>query len=160
MRKPNHAPRESVTLGTPRTTAEDRVDPRQQFARIEGFAQIIVCPAVEPGDAVVILTQRGEHQNGGIAVPAQPLACAQPVFTGHHHVQHDEVETRLCTLAIHLSRVPRDGGTHPIAFKIARQRRPDFGVVVDDKDMRLLGHTLPMYIRDRNRLPLPVCHHL
>src|SRR5579864_434249 len=43
---------------------EDRLDPAEELARIEGLGHIVVGPELQPHDPVHILAARGEHDDG------------------------------------------------------------------------------------------------
>jgi hypothetical protein len=65
---------------------------RQKLLEGEWLDQIVVCPGVEPGDAVVDALARGEHQDR-CPVPrlTQSATDLKAVDTWHGHVEDDYV---------------------------------------------------------------------
>src|SRR5574343_151077 len=76
-----------------RTTAQHGVDAGQQFAWVEGLAQVVVGAHFQAHDAVHVLALGGEHDDGCAVVGGtQAAADREAVFAGHHQVQHDQID--------------------------------------------------------------------
>ena len=60
---------------------EDGADTRREFARIEGFRQVVVGAEFQPDDAVHIFSACGQHQHRHTAVLAQPLQKFETVHS-------------------------------------------------------------------------------
>ena len=86
-------------------SAQDRLHPRQQLARVEGLHQVVVGADLEPHDPVRILPERAEHQHRRAACRSQPARRRQPVLPRHHHVEHDEIEAARAERRVHLGHV-------------------------------------------------------
>ncbi len=76
----------------PHAAANDRAEPREQLVEVERLRQVVVCTAVEAGDAGLHGVTRRQHQNrhrgsGGTELPAH----AQPIERGQNHVEDDGV---------------------------------------------------------------------
>ena len=122
-------------------TAEDRIDPGQKLARIEGLGQIIICTGVEPLDPSVIVAERRQHENRRLLLlPAQPCAGREPVLSRHHDIEHDQIEFVLAQSCIHLARAFGPRRAQPVFLQVARHGVPDLGMIIDDQNMRRCRH--------------------
>ena len=77
-----------------RRAAQQRLDARQQLARLEGLGQVVVGAQLEADDAVDGLAARGEHQQRQAAragVGAQLAREVEAVAVGQHEVEHQRV---------------------------------------------------------------------
>jgi len=72
--------------------AQDDLDARQQFARVEGLGQVVVGAEFEADDAVDLVAARGEHQDRQRAVLPPRLAQIETVAIGEHGVKNQQVE--------------------------------------------------------------------
>jgi hypothetical protein len=76
-----------------RAAAQHGVDAGQQFARVEGLAQVVVGAHFQAHDAVHVLALGGQHDDRRAVVGGtQAAADRQAVFAGHHQVEHDQVD--------------------------------------------------------------------
>ncbi len=68
-------------------------DAQHQFARFEGFAQIVVRPGLEAGDAILRGAAGGQQQDRQVLGLCQPQRLRQfeAAFARHHHVQHHQI---------------------------------------------------------------------
>src|SRR5262249_56108802 len=55
-----------------RRPAAERVDPRDQFRKVERLGQVVIRAQVQPADPVIGRTGRGQHQDPGTTRPAGP----------------------------------------------------------------------------------------
>ncbi len=72
--------------------AQHAADPRQQLARVERLAHIVVGAELEPGDAVVRLSRCRQHDDADIGLLAQIAGEAEPVLARHVDVEECEVD--------------------------------------------------------------------
>jgi len=72
--------------------AQHRVDPGQQFARVEGFCEIVVGAHLEAKDAVDIFAARGQHDDRRLRFGADFSAQAQAVLAGQHDVEDQQID--------------------------------------------------------------------
>jgi hypothetical protein len=108
----------------------------QQFARVEGLAQVVVGADFEADDAVDVLALGGEHDDRGAVVGrAQAAADRQAVLAGHHQVEHDQVDRVAQQDAIERLAVLGHDHFEPFLRQVAAQQVADAGVVVDDHDL-------------------------
>ena len=119
MGEPDALAREWVLRRALLAASHDGPDPGQQLARIEGFGEIIIRAAFQTLDAVVVLSEGGQHQDRCAALLTQSFARSQPVFAGHHHIEHDQIERMSCALSVHLCGTFGDRGSHAVPFEIA-----------------------------------------
>ena len=75
-------------------TAEDRLDPGEQFACGKGFDQIVVGSHLKADDPVRLIAPSGQHQDRRGFVLARPELTAEhePVIARHHHIKDDQVD--------------------------------------------------------------------
>ena len=71
---------------------------------------------------------------------AQAAAYAQAVFTGEHDIEDDEVEERAVVGRKEGFAVGEMAHSEPVVRKAFAEKAGEFGVVVDDTDMRRSGH--------------------
>ena len=112
-------------LGTPAvSSAQQRVDPRAEDRALEGFAQEVIGPHLEPLDLVELAVLGREHEQRGLhARGAQVVADVEAVALGQHDVEHDDVELvveareepALAVVALHdvKALVPQEVGDGP-----------------------------------------------
>src|SRR5699024_300719 len=60
--------------------AEDRLNAQDQFARLEGFGQVIVGTTLETLDPVIHLIHRGQEQDRYLTLLTEPARELKPVF--------------------------------------------------------------------------------
>ena len=118
-----------------RVTAQHRVDPRQQFTRIEGLRKIIVGAHLEAEDAIDILAARGQHDDRDLQFGAELAAQAEAVFPGQHDVENDQVDAMIGQGARHFAAIGGGGHVAGVAAQIFGDQRPRLAVVLDDKDV-------------------------
>ena len=123
-------------------SAQDRLDPGQQLTRIEGFGQIVVGPDLQPHDTVSFITQGCQHQDRNGPLRTQTSADREAIFARHHHIQHDQIELTHLHRRIHCDGIGGRSRAHAVLFQIFHQGIADITVVIDDQNMRRLGHHL------------------
>ena len=98
---------------------------------------------VQAGYPVDVIAPRRQHQHGNLAQLPDPLQDLDPVHSGHHDIEHDQVR-----------RAARGGGNrratvracrHVVAFfdQVFLQQRRQLDIVVDEED---LVHRTPSVI--------------
>ena len=108
----------------------------QQFARVEGLAEVVVGADFEADDAVDVLALGGQHDDGRAVVGgAQAAADRQAVFAGHHQVEHDQVDRVAQQDAVERLAVFGHDDLEAFLRQVAAQQVADAGVVVDDHDL-------------------------
>jgi hypothetical protein len=81
-----------------RATPQHRLYPRQEFLRAEGFDDIVVGAAFEPGDAVHLFAARGQQDDRQAArawLLAQLAASAPGRTAGQHPVDQGNIRQGL-----------------------------------------------------------------
>ena len=73
-------------------TPEQRIQAQHQFARLEGFGQIIVGAALKSRDPVFGLAARSQHQNRKIVSRAQIGSKIETALARHHDIKHQAIE--------------------------------------------------------------------
>lgn len=132
-----------------RRAPQDRLDPREQFTRVERFGQVIIRPQLETHDPVHLFAERGQKDHRHRALRRQPATDRQPILARHHHIEHHQIEPPLGKLAVHRRRPLGPRRPHPVLLEIARHGVANICTVINDKDMWDLGHN-GQTIRFRN----------
>ena len=63
----------------------------QQLLGLEGLGDVIVGPRLQTGDDILGIRTSGEHDDGNVRLLSNMPAYLDPVDTGKHEVQKDEV---------------------------------------------------------------------
>ena len=113
---------------------QDRIYPRDQFARAERFGHIVVAADFEPEDAIDFLVAGRQEQDRRIGGLADLAADLQPVHLGHADVEHDEVVDIAVEAGQRLPAVLRNGNRHAALLEREADDVADMGVVVDDEN--------------------------
>ena len=133
------------TRPAPRTRApQQALDPRQQLARIEGLAQVIVSADFEADDAVYVLALGREHDDGCAVIGrAQAPANRQAVFTGQHQVENHQGRLLAQNPRHRLRAVRLNGHAQAIGFEVLAGQLGQTLIVFHDKNLPalLLHHT-------------------
>ena len=77
---------------------------------------------------------------GTLLVARMIAGQRQPVLARHHDVEQDEVDRISRQHLPRRRRVFRLGDAHAVARQIGGERLADVALVVDQQDMRFLGH--------------------
>jgi len=128
-------------LGRPRLgrALEDVADAQQQFARLERLGQIVVGADLQPPDPVGGMALGGQHQDGDVGGGPDRLGEIEAVLAGHHHVEDQAIEIDAFDERTRLGRVRRRGDAESARREIALQQATQPRIVVDDKEMRVVG---------------------
>ncbi len=118
-----------------RASAKHRSDPRQQFARIEGFGQIIVRPHLESDDPVDVLAASREHHQSQIRHGfAQAPTDGQSVLSGKADVEHGNIELVVAEFLVQRRGVGRRHDLTVILTQVPGDQRCDLVIVLDNDD--------------------------
>ena len=86
--------------------AKQGTDTGEQFVRCKGFRQIIVGARVKAFDPVVLLGLGCEHHDGRMdPIFTQAAQHLDPVHSGHHNVQYDDVVRPVSGIIIRIGSV-------------------------------------------------------
>jgi hypothetical protein len=109
----------------------------KQFARRKGFGHVIVRAHLQADDPIGLVVARGQHHDRHCAMlaGAQVAREREPIFTGHHHVEHDEVDGVRVQHRAHLAAVGHRGGAQAVLLQVVGDHAADLAVVVDDQDV-------------------------
>ena len=135
--------------GPQRVPAQHRMDARDQLARIERLAEVVVGAHLEADDPVDVLALRRQHDDRDVfAGAAQPPADREPVLAGQHQVEHDEARRVALQPLVELARVGNRAHLEALAREVAVEEVAQPDVVVDDQDagsvaLRLRTHRRP-----------------
>lgn len=70
---------------------QDGLDPRDQFARAEGFCDVIIRTQFQPQNAVDLIVAGGQEQDRHIGTGADATAGFEPVHMRQAHIQNDQI---------------------------------------------------------------------
>ena len=117
-----------------RGAPQDRLDPRDELARVERLRQVVVGADLEPDDLVDVLVARGQHQDRHVGALAQPLADLDPVDVRQHQVEHDQRRRVRGRLAERVGAGRRRPDRVARVLQVERDERRDRALVLDDQD--------------------------
>jgi hypothetical protein len=124
--------------------------PGQQFTRVEGLAQVVVGADFEADDAVHVLALGGQHDDRRAVVGrAQAAADREPIFAGHHEVEHDQVDRVAQQDAVQRLAILGHDDFESFLGEVAAQQVADARVVVDDGDLVGAGEEGLIHLGDR-----------
>ena len=128
--------------------AQHRVHAGQQFARVEGLAQVVVGADFQADDAVHVLALGREHDDRRAVVGgAQAPADRQAVLAGHHQVQYDQVGRLAQHQPVEGLAVLGEDDFETFLRQVAAQEVADARVVIHHQDLVgpccSLGHGSP-----------------
>ena len=95
--------------------------------------------ALEPGDAVLRLAARGQHQDGQIRLRTQIGREIEPAFARHHHVEHEAIEVDALDQLAGFGGVRRGGDPEAVGAEESLEQAAQPRVVVDHQKMRIVG---------------------
>ena len=110
-------------------------DARQQLARVEGLGHVVVGAYFKPDDAVHLLGNGGEKDDGRRGRFAQIFAQRKPVLSRHHDVENDQVESACLELPPGLAGVRCHRHAHAVLGEELGQEIADFLVIVYDENV-------------------------
>ncbi len=115
-------------------TAQHGLHARQQFARIERLAEIVVGAEFQSDNAVHVVRARGQHDHRNVVARRAELAQrGQSVDTRHHQVEHDQVGALAFEAPFERAGVMQHRYLDALPDQIVAQEIAQFRVVVDDK---------------------------
>ena len=125
--------------------AQDRLDARDELARVERLRQVVVGADLEPDDLVHVFVARGEHQDRDVRALAHALADLDPVEIREHQVEDDQVRTLARERVESLLARPNRADAVAGVLQVERDERGDRGLVLDHQHALSLGcHSLRM----------------
>src|SRR5216683_5684717 len=138
---------------------DDVADPQDQLARFERFRKEVVGALFEPVDPIFGLSHRSQQQDreaGAPSVTAQRTGQVEPAFSGHHYVEHNEIEGKARQIGARFLGVGGDRHAKPVLRQIAPQQVTQPRIVVDDKKVRFeIVHRPSVYKKTPVSPPAP-----
>src|ERR1044072_6206713 len=137
---------ETVSVGVRRAhlalagPAQHGLDSGEELAGGGGLGDIIVGAYLGADDPIHLLGLGGQQDDRDFARRADESGQGQPVLARHHDVEKDEVDRISREELARGRRIFRLGAPHPVAREILGERLSDLALVVDEQDMRFLGH--------------------
>ena len=120
-----------------RGAAQQRLDAREQLARLEGLGQVVVGAELQTDDAVHRLAARGQHQQRQAAqarIGAQLARQVQAVAVGQHQVEHQHVEELALQPCAPLREISGHGHLQTGRTQVGTDHAGQPGIVVDQED--------------------------
>ena len=99
---------------------------------MERLWQIVVCAHLKTDDAVDDLAPPGQDDDPDIQFLTQRAGQSQPVLTGQHQIQNDEIDRGLRHHPTHLAAVLRSRNPVTLAGQILLDEVADFALIVDN----------------------------
>ncbi len=129
-----HAEREHRGIGRWIGPAEYRLHARDELAGRERLGDVVVGTDLQTGDTVDLLVARGEHDDGGAALGADPAAHLEPVDPGETDVEDDETDRVAWQLGEGVLSAPHVHDLEPVALEIRADQGRDALFVLDEED--------------------------
>ncbi len=126
------APR--LGLGTV-PAAQQRANMGEDLARRARLGEIMVRAELEPDDAILLVTQRGEQDHRRPARLHQPTTGGKAVLARHHYVEDDEIDAAARQYALHLGHARGRRHSIAIAAQPLSEEQADTDIVVDHQQM-------------------------
>ena len=125
--------------------AQQVVDAQQQFARLKGLGQIVIAARGKPGDAVIRVGERREHEDGNVAVfVAQRFGERKARFARHHDIKHHEIKGEAAHALACFSRGSCHRHQKFILHQIGPDQLADAAVIVNHQNVPGLSHRLSL----------------
>jgi hypothetical protein len=119
-----------------RAAAQHGFDAGDQFARVEGFAEVIVGAHFEADHAVDRLVARGQHDHRSrLAACAQASAGGETVLAGNHQVEHHQLRLVAFEKGVELARIGQQQGVEAVPAEVGGEQLAQLGVVVDEENL-------------------------
>ena len=116
--------------------AQHRIDPGQQFTRVERLGEIVVRADFETDDAIGLVPLGGEHDHRRLRLGTHLAAQFETADAGQHDVENDQVDRRLSQHLAHLVAIAGGADLETVAAQELGDEMADLAIVVDDEDMR------------------------
>ena len=129
---------DGIRFGVPRPLTrapEHGSNAHEQLARTERFREVVVGADLEAHDAIDLVAERGQHDDGHIRCRAQLAANFEPALARQHEIQHDEIEAAMHERAPSLLSVGDRRCREAVLLEKIAQQRADLAVVVYDEDV-------------------------
>src|SRR6266566_339216 len=117
-----------------RRPTENRLDARDELARIERFGHVVVGSDLEADDLVDVLVARSQHEDRDVPPLANSPADLDAVDVGKHQIEHHQ--RRLLGFDLSQRVAPGRDSLDRVArvLQIERDERSDRGLILDDQD--------------------------
>jgi hypothetical protein len=138
---PHHRAKSLVRAYAP----QDRGQSRHQFARQEGFAQIVIGPHFQPQNPVHRIAPRGQHDDGRrVSIRAQATANRQAILARQHQVQHNDIGRIAHQRRVQRLAAVNRADVEPMLAQKAQKQSAQFGIIIyDDNAGGSFGHVRP-----------------
>jgi hypothetical protein len=108
-------------------------DAGHQLTWAERLDDVVVCAEVEADHLVGVAAARREQHDRDVARLAEPPTDLEPVESGQHHVEEDEVESLRASRRERLHSVFGNDHPMPVARHVQAQQVANPGIVIDDE---------------------------
>jgi hypothetical protein len=129
--------RDSVSISIPSKLSFPGLDARNEFARLERLADVVVCAELQARHAIDDVATSRQHDDRDVARLSHLAADCEAVFAGQHHIEKQQVRVFHGQLAEALVRVSCGYQLDAKTLEEFPQKFGMFAVVIDDKDF---GH--------------------
>src|SRR5258707_4732637 len=123
-----------------RAPPQHRADPRHQFPELAGLCDVVVGAELQPNDAIDRARGRRQHDDGNIDAALEVADDRQPVFFGHVEVEHHKVGHAVLDGAAQAFAPVAQRHVETVHPEVVADHLAGRRLVVDDDDMRTLGH--------------------
>jgi hypothetical protein len=115
--------------------------PRQQLPQLEGFADVVVGPDLEPHDAVHRLAERGDHDDAGhLGLAPQSPRDGKPAFPRQVEVEQHDLDRPGGERRVQRGAVRAGQGVVALRAKVFDDDLPQVGLVLHHGDADASRH--------------------
>jgi hypothetical protein len=122
---------------------EDGSDASDQFLKIEGLRNIVICADIQSSQAVALLPTSGQHNNWRLAWLSQQSKPFEAVPAWKHHVQDDQVRTQAPDNLKRGVAIGSQRDLEPLERQVVLEHLGERFVVVNNQDSCFLSHKSP-----------------
>jgi len=112
--------------------AKNGVDAGEQLIKLEWLGNVIIGAEIQAADAIRFLPASRDHQDWSRRMPPQLRADVKTVHPRQHHVEHDEVWSKVMNLGQRRTTISHEIDFEPLKNKILPHDRRQVHVVFDD----------------------------
>src|SRR5271165_1775798 len=117
--------------------SEHGAHPRQQFAQVEGFRQVVVSAKLQSDDPIdIVAAMTGNDDDRNVGIRADVAEQIEAILLTEHEIEDHQIHFVVAELTRHVLVAFRDQCADVILLKVVDDHASQGGVVLDDEDTR------------------------